>query len=112
MAYATDVWLCAGVPAHRMGPAPLEGNAMKGLPRENVRWAWRSAVAFLGLIATSAVHAAPAAAGNARATVVVVTGAPGEAEFAPDLMLQMEAWSKVAAQAEARHIAVGGNVLI
>ena len=37
-----------------------------------------------------------------QATVIVVAGAPGEAEFAPDLALQTEAWAKVSAQAGAR----------
>ncbi|MGH7943701.1 MAG: hypothetical protein ACREH8_11445 [Opitutaceae bacterium] len=44
-----------------------------------------------------------------RATVIVVAGAPGEAEFAPDIALQMDAWSKVSAQAGARHIGIGAS---
>jgi len=42
-----------------------------------------------------------------RATVIVVAGAAGEAEFAPDFKLQVEAWAKVSAQAEAKHIVIG-----
>jgi hypothetical protein len=42
-----------------------------------------------------------------QATVIVVSGAPGEAEFAADLTLQSEAWAKVSAQAGARHVAIG-----
>ncbi len=44
-----------------------------------------------------------------RATVMVIAGAPGEAEFAPDIALQMEAWAKVSTQANARHIAIGAS---
>jgi hypothetical protein len=44
-----------------------------------------------------------------RATVIVVSGAPGEAEFAADLTLQTEAWAKVSARAGARHVAIGGG---
>jgi len=41
------------------------------------------------------------------ATVIVVAGAPGDAEFAGDLKLQVEAWAKVSAEAKAKHIAIG-----
>ncbi|MSU51271.1 MAG: hypothetical protein EXS37_19655 [Opitutus sp.] len=44
-----------------------------------------------------------------QATVIVVAGAPGEADFAPDIALQIEAWAKVSAQAGAKHIAIGGE---
>jgi hypothetical protein len=49
-----------------------------------------------------------AAAPGERATVIVVTGAPGEAEFEPDLKLQSEAWSKVSGEAGAKLVAIGG----
>jgi hypothetical protein len=39
----------------------------------------------------------------------VVAGAPGEAEFAPDFALQVEAWSTVSAQAGAKHVSIGGS---
>src|SRR5205823_11309527 len=42
-----------------------------------------------------------------RATVIVIAGAPGEAEFAPDIALQVEAWAKASALAGAKHIAIG-----
>jgi hypothetical protein len=42
-----------------------------------------------------------------QATVIVVSGAPGEAEFAADLALQTDAWAKVSARAGARHVAIG-----
>lgn len=41
------------------------------------------------------------------ATVIVVAGAPGDAEFAGDVKLQVEAWAKVSAEAKAKHIAIG-----
>jgi hypothetical protein len=49
--------------------------------------------------------AAPAL--SERATVIVVSGAPGEAEFLPDLQLQAEVWAKASAQAGAAHVAIG-----
>jgi hypothetical protein len=53
----------------------------------------------------------PAAAATERATVIAVAGAPGEVEFAPDFMLQLGAWTKVSAQAEAKHVAIGGEAM-
>jgi hypothetical protein len=41
------------------------------------------------------------------ATVIVVAGAPVDAEFAGDLKLQVEAWAKVSAEAKAKHVAIG-----
>ena len=41
--------------------------------------------------------------------MIVVAGAPGEAEFAPDFVQQLDAWSKVSGQAKAKHIAIGGT---
>ena len=41
------------------------------------------------------------------ATVIAIAGAPGEAEFAPDIALQLDAWAKVSGQAGAKHIAIG-----
>ena len=68
-------------------------------------------ISALGLLALPALVAAPAPtavpAAAERATVIVVSGAPGEAEFMPDLQLQAEAWSKASAKAGARHIAIG-----
>jgi hypothetical protein len=61
--------------------------------------------ASLGVLLTGSALAASAE----PATVLVVAGTPGEAEFAPDFKLQLEAWAKVSAQAEAKHIAIGGE---
>ena len=44
-----------------------------------------------------------------QATVIVVAGAPGEAEFATDIALQVEAWKKVSAQAAAKSVIVGAE---
>lgn len=46
---------------------------------------------------------------NDRATVIVVGGAPGEYEFATVIAQQLEAWTKVAAQAQAKLVAIGGG---
>jgi hypothetical protein len=43
------------------------------------------------------------------ATVIVVAGAAGEAEFAPDFELQLKAWREVSAKAGAKHVALGGS---
>ncbi len=42
-------------------------------------------------------------------TVIVVAGAAGDAEFAADLQQQVEAWTKVSAEAKAKHIAIGAD---
>jgi hypothetical protein len=63
--------------------------------------------ALLGLMTVNVGAAAPAEAQHA--TVIVVTGAAGEPEFAPDFALQVEAWAKVSAQAEAKHVSIGGS---
>ena len=42
-------------------------------------------------------------------TVIVVAGAQGGAEFAPDFDLQLKAWAKVSAQAGAKYVAIGEN---
>jgi hypothetical protein len=65
---------------------------------------------FLSLLAASgnAVAADTTDAAAGRATVIVVAGAPGEAEFLPDFTQQLEAWTKASAKAKARHIAIGG----
>ncbi|MCC6972328.1 MAG: hypothetical protein IT434_19100, partial [Phycisphaerales bacterium] len=50
-----------------------------------------------------------AAALPAQPTVIVVLGAAGEAEYAPDLEQQRKAWTEVAAKAGAKWIAIGGG---
>lgn len=74
-----------------------------------IRHAWR--ITRLTLLAAIAVPAIFAAAPDAaeRSTVIVVAGAPGEAEFAPDFVQQVDAWAKVSEQAGAKHVAIGGS---
>ena len=57
--------------------------------------------------ASNTAAAAPEAA--ERSTVIVVTGAPGEPEFAPDFALQIEAWSKASGEAGAKYVNIGGS---
>jgi hypothetical protein len=74
-----------------------------------VRSGWTKVLPAL-LVATTgpmALAAAPDAA--ERSTVIVVAGAPGEAEFAPDFALQVEAWARVSAQAGAKHVSIGDS---
>jgi hypothetical protein len=66
--------------------------------------------ACLGFLAAGIASGAESAKVD-RATVIAIAGAPGEAEFAPDIALQLEAWAKVSAKAEAKHIAIGGELL-
>lgn len=46
-----------------------------------------------------------------QATVIVVAGAIGEADFADDITQQVTAWAKVGAQARAKHIAIGASAI-
>lgn len=43
----------------------------------------------------------------ARATVIVVAGAPGESEYLPDFVAQAELWALVSVEAGARHVDIG-----
>lgn len=47
-----------------------------------------------------------------QATVIVVAGAPGEAEFATDITLQVEAWKRVSVQATAKLIVIGAEAVV
>lgn len=88
-------------------------NAAPGCGASTARCLSSSAAAFVrraGVFVALAVSAFATAPNDARqATVVVVSGAPGDAEFAPDFTAQVEAWTKVSAQAEAKCIAIGGT---
>lgn len=64
------------------------------------------------LLAVTSLTAAEPGPSADRSTVIVVAGAPGEAEFAPDLSLQLDAWAKASAQAGAKHIAIGDVPLL
>jgi len=66
---------------------------------------------WIGMATALAAAPAPAATpeANDRATVLVIAGAAGEPEFAPDIALQLEAWAKASAQAAAKHIAISDS---
>jgi hypothetical protein len=69
--------------------------------------------AFLCLFVAIGLSGASAGEPTAdRATVIVVAGAAGEADFAPDITQQLEAWAKASEQAKAKHVKIGGTVLI
>lgn len=68
----------------------------------------RGAASAALLAVAGAAAAAPVAA--ERPTVIVVAGAEGEAEFAPDIALQLDTWARVSAEAGAKFIAIGGEV--
>lgn len=72
-----------------------------------VRRGWR---AMAALITVPLLAAATTLSGAQTPTVIVVAGAAGEAEFAPDFELQIKAWAKVSEQAGARHHALGEGV--
>ncbi|MBL9190537.1 MAG: hypothetical protein JNK23_23870 [Opitutaceae bacterium] len=59
---------------------------------------------LIGILCFAAL--APLAAAQ-QATVIFVAGAAGEADFAPEITAQAEAWAKASAQAGARHVAIG-----
>jgi hypothetical protein len=41
------------------------------------------------------------------ATVIVIAGAPGESEFAPDFAAQIDAWTKASEKAQAKSVVIG-----
>ncbi len=71
-----------------------------------IRW-----FAFLGLFAANfgALRAQAPAAKADRATLIVVAGAAGEAEFETDFTGQIETWRKVGAQAQASVVVIGAE---
>lgn len=90
-------------------------NLSGGEQREQTAFgAWRG-MTLRALLGASVLAGAAVAAGGVgsvladedRATVIVVVGAAGEAEFAADFKLQTEAWAKVTAQAQANYLLIG-----
>ena len=82
----------------------------------SVRWAgfWRGLCGGVVLLAAGGklvlgASSEPAARDDLRdrSSVYVVAGAPGEADFASDITVQIEAWRKVCAQAGARSVVIG-----
>ena len=78
-----------------------------GLKAKKNRLLTPSVLSSLLALTGTILFAAPDTA--ERSTVIVLAGASGEAEFAPDFALQMEAWAKVSEQAGAKHIAIGDS---
>lgn len=68
---------------------------------------WFGLGIFLGLFVADGLAGAAEPATAERSTVIIVAGAPGEPEFAPDIALQVDAWAKASARADARQIAIG-----
>jgi hypothetical protein len=85
----------------------MEGNAMSYLMISK----FARLTGVIGLIGLMGRIGPMAATPNEaqQATVIVVTGAAGEAEFAPDFALQVEAWAKVSGQAEAKYVPIGDS---
>jgi hypothetical protein len=75
----------------------------------SVRTAIKKGLGVLPLCTTGVAMLAAAPDVAERSTVLVIAGASGEAEFAPDFALQVEAWSKVSQQAGAKHISIGDS---
>ena len=82
-------------------------------PQTREQWAFWAGVT-LALVAVSPAWAAAPVAGpqSDRATVIVVAGAPGEADFAPDITQQLEAWAKVSERGDAKHVTIGGGTTV
>jgi hypothetical protein len=96
-------------------PTSSWGAPISAAHRSGGRRLGRGAVVLCGVLSIFGAgrsNAIAATEPSDQATVIVVTGAAGDAEFAPDLTAQMDAWAKVSAQANAKHVAIGGNVLI
>lgn len=86
----------------------LENEPRRGCGGRGLRWAAIWMAAMLGGFASGQAAAADAR-DEEQATVIVIAGAPGEQEFAPDFKLQLDAWAKVSGQANAKHVAIGGG---
>ena len=70
---------------------------------------WRSARGFFAGACLALAGSIFASAAEERATVIVIAGAPGEQEFAPDFKVQVDGWAKVSEQAKAKYIAIGAG---
>ncbi len=94
-------------------PRTNDGRRICGSPGRSGASRLRRGIGLLAAGLALSNFAPAAVAGRApvadaeRATVIVVAGAAGEAEFAPDFKLQVDAWAKVSAEAEAKHIVIG-----
>jgi hypothetical protein len=91
-----------------MGTPPLERNAVNGTTMKRLGL---SAAFCLRAILGPANAAETPPTGAEHATVLLVAGAPGEAEFAPDFAAQIEAWARLSGEAGAKHVVVGGEAV-
>ena len=89
------------------GGARVQRVAARARIAASLRATVLAAAASVSVVAVCAAESVPTAA--ERPTVIVVSGAPGEAEFAPDIALQMDAWAKVSGQAGAKYVAIGAS---
>lgn len=83
-----------------------------GFGHKNAPEAQRIGMNFVRLLCLFAAISPWAGAADSpaeRATVIVVAGAPGETEFAPDIAAQLAAWARASGQAEAKHVAIGSE---
>jgi hypothetical protein len=88
------------------GPRDHERSLIRAYSGSLVLWS-------LGLWSLGLGSVGPLLAAEAdRATVIIVAGAPGETEFAPDIAQQLAAWAGVSAQAGAKHVAIGGEAAL
>jgi hypothetical protein len=97
-----------------MGIAPLEGNAVRKSETRNSKFETSSnskirvssficlALVFIGTAAQASVNLS-----SDRASVVIVVGAPGEAEFGSNFVRQASLWQKVCEQANLHSITIG-----
>lgn len=98
------------VVAASCGCGSTVSRAGTALPRFQMRIASLPLPLRAVVVLAALLLAGPALAAAQSPTVIVVAGAAGEAEFAPDFELQIKAWAKVSAQAGARHLALGEGV--
>jgi len=84
-----------------MGPAPLEGNAVRKFEFRISNFICLG-IFFLALAAHASVNLTPD-----RATVILVIGAPGEPEYGSNFVRQASLWQKACAQANLRETTIG-----
>lgn len=91
-----------------MGPAPLEGNAVRKFDFLRDLGFPISRFIFTALILLSIANArASVNLSNDRATALIVVGAPGEAEFGSNFVRQASLWQSVCEKASLRQITIG-----
>jgi hypothetical protein len=127
VAYTGNVWVRVGLFRVGVGIAPLEGNAVRKFEIRNSKLESSSnsevrifesvsnfgfrissfiwfVTFFLPVVAFASVNLS-----NDRASVIIVVGAPGEAEFGSNFVQQASLWQKACAQANLRQTTIGLN---